>query len=194
MLIKNIIEDIKNAEENLEFTKKGWKPILKVHKDAKILIVGQAPGIITQEKENVFKDKSGERLRAWMDISEAEFYDTNDFAVLPLDFYYPGKAKTGDKPPRKDFAKKWHPKLVALMPKIQLIILTGSFAQKEYLDMTRKKNLTETVRAYKEYLPKYFPLVHPSPLNQRWEKKNPFFKEIVIPDLQTIVHNIISSE
>lgn len=193
MLIEDIIIEIKEDKENKEFTDKGWEPILMVNPNAKILIIGQAPGIKTQEKAAVFLDKSGERLRGWLQVSEKEFYESNNFAVLPLDFYYPGKAKTGDKPPRENFAQKWHPKLLELMPKIELILLTGTYAQKAYLKDEGKSNLTETVRNFQEYLPNYFPLIHPSPINQRWEKKNPFFKDEVLPYLQNLVSEILKN-
>lgn len=193
MSLETIIKKIEKSPENKTYLDKGYKPILMVNPLAKILIIGQAPGIVTQEKEAVFLDKSGERLRDWLGVSKDDFYNTNDFAVLPLDFYYPGKAKSGDKPPRKDFAKKWHPQLIKLMPNIKLIILLGTYAQKEYLKDRYKDNLTKTVKAYKEYLPDYFPLVHPSPINQRWEKKNPFFKEEVLPELKNVVSKILNT-
>lgn len=190
MQLEDIILAIKNSEENKEFKAKGWKPVLMVNSKAKILIIGQAPGLKTQIAQKVFMDKSGNRLREWLNVSEEEFYETNDFAVLPLDFYFPGKSKTGDKPPRKAIAKKWHPLLLELMPNIELIILAGAHAQKEYLK-NNNKNLTETVKHFKDYLPNYFPIIHPSPLNHRWESKNPFFEKAVIPYLQTLVSKIL---
>lgn len=192
MSLETIINSIKQDEENQEFTLKGWEPILKVHEDAKILIIGQAPGIKTQEKQKPFYDKSGERLMVWMQLSRKQFYELNDVAVLPLDFYFPGKGKTGDKPPRKHIASKWHPQLLACMPHIQLIVLAGAHAQKEYLKNSMKKNLTETIRNYQSYLPTYFPIIHPSPLNARWMAKNPFFKEDVLVAFQQIISSIIN--
>src|SRR5699024_6216858 len=113
-------------------------------------------------KEDVFRDQSGDRLRDWMGIDEEMFYDSNRVAVLPMDFYFPGKGKTGDLPPRKDFAKKWHQRLLDCMPKVECIVLIGTYAMKYYLKKDMKRNLTETVKVFDEYLPEYFPIVHPS--------------------------------
>ncbi|MDZ7834725.1 MAG: uracil-DNA glycosylase family protein, partial [Alkalibacterium sp.] len=107
---------------------------------------------------------------------------------LPMDFYYPGKAKSGDVPPRKGFAEKWHPRLLAEMPNLETIILVGNYAQKHYLGKRREKNLTETVRHFRDYLPGYFPLVHPSPLNHGWLNRNPWFKSEVLPVLKKLIN------
>lgn len=189
--IKNIREQIIQDQDNQSFSKQGWQPIFQAHEDAKILIIGQAPGIKTQGQGISFKDKSGDKLREWMGIDEDVFYNSHLIAVLPLDFYFPGKAKTGDLPPRKDFASKWHPLLIEAMPKVELTLLIGTYAQKEYLKKTAKQNLTQTVLAYEEYLPKYFPLVHPSPLNFRWFNKNPEFESNIVPVLKAMVQTIL---
>ncbi len=145
MTLEEIIIQIKNDEENKDFTDMGWEPIFMINHQARILIIGPAPGRITQEKVGVFLDRSGDRLREWLQVSDEMFYESDHFAVMPLDFYFPGKGKSGDKPPRKGFAKKWHPKLMKLMPSLELIILVGAFAQKEYLKESYEKNLTESV-------------------------------------------------
>ncbi|TAH74715.1 MAG: uracil-DNA glycosylase family protein [Anaerolineaceae bacterium] len=189
--IASIRKAIMEDPNNLEFTKKGWNPIFMANPQSKLLIIGQAPGIKTQEKSQSFMDKSGNKLREWLGVTEDIFYNSGKIAVLPLDFYFPGKGKTGDLPPRKDFAPKWHPMLINKMPQIELTLLIGSYAQKFYLKGRMKQNLTETVKAYQEYLPEYFPLVHPSPLNIRWFKKNPEFEEIIVPQLQSIVKSIL---
>lgn len=187
------INSIRNAiiKDNVEFTKLGYNPIFRAYEEAKIVIIGQAPGITTQLKDDVFRDESGDRLREWMGIDEKVFYDSKMIAVLPMDFYYPGKAKTGDKPPRKDFADKWHPLLLECMPNVKLVLLIGMYAQKHYLGKDMKDNLTKTVMAYNEYLPKYFPLVHPSPLNRRWMAKNPWFENEVLPVLKSELSAIL---
>ncbi|VEU80852.1 uracil-DNA glycosylase family protein [Haploplasma axanthum] len=186
-IIKN---KIINDSENLQFKKQGYQPIFMANKNAKILIIGQAPGLKTQEKGFVFMDKSGDKLREWLGITYDYFYNSGEIAVLPLDFYYPGKAKTGDLPPRIEFAEKWHKSIIDEMPNIKLTILIGTYACKYYLGDTFRENLTETVRAYRAYLPKYFPLVHPSPLNFRWFNNNKWFGD-VIKELQEIVKIII---
>lgn len=187
------IEAIRAAiiKDNEAFSKQGYNPIFRAYEEAKIVIIGQAPGIKTQLRDDVFRDESGDRLRAWMGIDESMFYDSKLVAVLPMDFYYPGKALTGDKPPRKDFADKWHPQLLACMPKVELIILIGVYAQKHYLGVNMKKNLTETVKSFEVYLPTYFPLVHPSPLNRRWMAKNPWFELEVLPVLKKTITTIL---
>lgn len=182
--IKIIKRDIISSPENSEQTSKGWEPIFMVYPEAKVVIIGPAPGIKTQQAGIPFQDKSGDRLRGWMGISSEEFYESHKIAVLPLDFYFPGKAKSGDLPPRKGFAEKWHPRLIALMPNVELIVLMGVYAQKLYLKKAYKGTLTETVFAYEEYLPRYFPIVHSSPLNFRWLNKNPEFEKKLVPVLK----------
>lgn len=188
--LSEIIDAVKL--DNMEFTKMGWEPILQVSMNARILIIGQAPGIRTQLEGDVFRDLSGDRLRDWMGIDESTFYDSGLISILPMDFYFPGKGKTGDLPPRKDFASKWHPLLLECMSDVVLIILIGTYAQNYYLKDVKKRNLTETVRSYRAYLPDYFPLVHPSPLNRRWEAKNPWFVEDVLPEFKKVVWDVLN--
>ena len=113
------------------------------------------------------------------------------FAVIPMDFYYPGKGKSGDLPPRKDFAEKWHPAILANLPNIELTILIGQYAQKYYLP-ENNLNVTETVHHFRDFLPHFLPLVHPSPRNQIWLKKNPWFEQEIVPTLQKQVKAILS--
>ncbi len=191
MTIAEIRQAIMQDPANQAMTAQGWQPIFTAHPETKILLIGQAPGIKTQLKEDVFRDQSGKRLRQWLDITEETFYESGKISVLPLDFYFPGKAKTGDLPPRLDFAKKWHPLLLQEMPQVELTILIGLYAQKFYLQDRAKKTLTATVQAYQEYLPEYFPLPHPSPLNVRWFKNNPYFETEMVPALQTLVQKVL---
>lgn len=176
---------------NESFTKEGIPPLFKASKEARIVIVGQAPGRKAEETRLFWNDPSGDRLREWMGIDREVFYGSNRMAQLPMDFYYPGKAKTGDEPPRKGFAEKWHPLLLKEMPHVETILLVGSYSQKYYLDKNRGKNLTETVRNYRNYLPDYLPLVHPSPLNIGWLKRNQWFEDEVLPILREIVRELI---
>lgn len=191
-------EDIKQKiiadKMNDAYTSRGILPLFKASKDASIAIVGQAPGRKAEETQLFWNDLSGDRLRDWMGISREEFYETDRIAHLPMDFYYPGKAKQGDMPPRKGFAEKWHPQLLEEMPNIQTIVLIGNYAQKYYLDKRREKNLTETVRNYKKYLTEYLPLVHPSPLNNGWFKRNLWFETYVLVALKEIVRNSLNKE
>lgn len=189
--IEKIKEEIIADPMNESYTRDGIEPLFKASAQARIAIVGQAPGRKAEETRLFWNDPSGDRLREWLDMSREEFYNTDLIAQLPMDFYYPGKAKTGDVPPRKGFAEKWHPPLLAEMPNIETILLIGNYAQKYYLDKDREKNLTETVRSFQKYLPKYFPLVHPSPLNIGWLKRNPWFEKEVIPVLNEVVSKLI---
>ena len=176
---------------NERYTSRDIEPLFKATEEARIAIIGQAPGRKAEESQLFWNDLSGDRLREWMGISREVFYETSKIAHLPMDFYYPGKAKSGDMPPRKGFAEKWHPLLLKEMPNIETIILVGGYAQKHYLGQQREKNLTETVRNHKQYLPEYLPLVHPSPLNYGWMKRNPWFEQEVLPTLRELIQSIL---
>ena len=186
-----IIKRLKEDSRNKSYTERGIPPIFQVSPKAQILIIGQAPGKKVEESLIPFNDKSGEKLVQWMGIDRDTFY-SEKIAILPMDFYYPGKGKTGDLPPRSFIAKEYHKDILDLMPDIKLTILIGSYSMKYYLSKSMKENLTETVRSYKEYLPKYFPIVHPSPLNFRWQKANPWFEGEVVPVLRDMVEKILA--
>lgn len=190
MSLKDIIKQIELDKRNAEYTNKNIPPILQVDKEARILIVGQAPGKKVEESLIPFNDKSGETLISWMGIDRDTFY-SDKIAILPMDFYYPGKGKTGDLPPRKFIANEYHESILNELKNIELTILIGKYSMDYYLKGQMKKNLTETVRCFDEYLPRYFPIVHPSPLNFRWQAKNPWFIENVVPVLQKTVKNIL---
>ncbi|GGR46810.1 uracil-DNA glycosylase [Nocardioides luteus] len=168
----------------------GFDPIYVAHPDARCLIIGQAPGIKAQQSGIAFNDTSGQRLIEWLGVDEATFRDPTAFAILPMDFYYPGKASTGDLPPRADFAPSWHPRLIELMPRIRLTLIVGAYAQRHYLG--GKESLTERVRSFRDYLPDRFPLVHPSSLNFRWQARNPWFATDVLPELRLRVEEAIA--
>ncbi len=191
-IFEMIKQEIMADPMNDYYTRDGISPLFKASENAGIAIVGQAPGRKAEKSQLYWNDLSGDRLREWMGISREEFYGTDRIAHLPMDFYYPGKAKQGDLPPRKGFAEKWHPLLLEKMPNIETIILVGNHAQKYYLGNKMEKNLTETVRNYKNYLPKYLPLVHPSPLNIGWFKRNPWFESEVLLVLKEIVGNCLN--
>ncbi|EMY76410.1 uracil-DNA glycosylase family protein [Leptospira weilii serovar Ranarum str. ICFT] len=166
------------------------KPIFRVNPMARILLIGQAPGLKVHESGIPWQDASGERLRAWMGLSADTFYDEQIVAIMPMGFCYPGKGKSGDLPPRPECAPEWHPRLLPLMPNIRLTILIGQYAQERYL-LKKKANLTETVKAFREYAPQYLPLVHPSPRNQIWLKRNPWFEKQLVPDLQKRIQALL---
>ncbi|GMN09597.1 uracil-DNA glycosylase family protein [Croceitalea sp. MTPC9] len=162
----------------------GPRPIVAAHPDAKIIIIGQAPGTKVHETGVPWDDPSGRQLRKWLGVSDEVFYDETKIALVPMGFCYPGKGKGGDLSPRKECAPLWHQQLWDSMPNLELIILIGTYAQSYYLKGEMEKNLTETVRAYRNYLPKYFPLPHPSPRNRFWLSKNPWFESEVLPELK----------
>ncbi|AYO47557.1 uracil-DNA glycosylase family protein [Streptococcus mutans] len=191
--LEEITKAIMADSQNKVFTEKNIEPLFAAPKTARINIVGQAPGIKAQESRLYWNDKSGDRLREWMGVDYDTFYHSGYFAVIPMDFYYPGKGKSGDLPPRKGFAQKWHQPILDLLPDIQLTILIGNYAQKYYLHQKSSVKLTDTVAHYKKYLPDYFPLVHPSPRNQIWMSKHPWFEAQVVPDLKKIIQQIIQS-
>ena len=161
----------------------GANPILRAKRSARILIIGQAPGIKVHESRIPWNDPSGKRLREWMKVKDEVFYDETKIAIIPMGFCYPGKRKSGDLPPREECAPLWHEKLLKLLPNIQLTLLIGQYAQNYYLEGTGP-TLTETVKNWKNYGPKYFPLPHPSPRNIRWLKKNSWFESKTIPQLR----------
>lgn len=190
------IEDIRQAiiadPENIEFTKRGIFPLFEAHETARIVLVGQAPGSRAEATGLYFRDPSGDNLRAWLGVDEEMFYESGLYAVVPMDFYFPGSGKSGDLPPRKDFADKWHADILAQMPNVELMILIGQYAQHYYLKQRKSVKVTDNVRNYQNFLPDYFPLVHPSPRNNIWQVKNPWFREEVLPDLKRIVAEILS--
>lgn len=190
MTLQEMIDKLKADERNRDYTARGIGPIFQIHEKAKILIIGQAPGKKVEESGIPFHDKSGEKLMAWMGIDSDTFY-SQAISIMPMDFYYPGKAKTGDKAPRRFIAAEYHQALRQLMPEIEMTILIGNYAMKYYLKGRMERNLTETVRHYQDYLPDYFPIVHPSPLNFRWQAKNPWFEANVVPALQQRVYTLL---
>lgn len=171
----------------------GYVPVYSAAASARMVIVGQAPGRVAQATRKPWNDVSGIRLRQWLGLSDEQFYDPSLVALIPMDFYYPGKGKHGDLPPRPGFAEQWHPLLLQNMPNVQLIILVGRYAQEYYLKGIAKRTLSETVMHHEEYGPKYFPIVHPSPLNFRWLAKHPWFEEEVVPTVRQRVHKILQN-
>ncbi len=169
----------------------GPRPIVVAHPNAKIVIIGQAPGTKVHTTGVPWDDPSGKQLRKWLGVTDEVFYDETKIALIPMGFCYPGKGKSGDLPPRTECAPLWHESLFDAMTQLELVILIGTYAQKYYLGKGMKKTLTETVKSYKSYLPKYFPLPHPSPRNRFWLSKNPWFEERVILDLKEGVSAIL---
>ncbi len=169
------------------------RPVLRAQATARLLIVGQAPGTRVHETGVPWNDASGERLRAWLALDREQFYDDRNIAIVPMGFCYPGtQANGGDAPPRKECAPLWHPRLRAALGQIELTLLVGSYAQAYYLSGRRQSSLTETVRSWRDYLPDYFPLPHPSWRNTHWLHRNPWFEEAVLPELRARVHALLA--
>lgn len=162
----------------------GPRPVLQVSESARILIVGQAPGIRVHQTGVPFDDPSGNRLRAWMGIDKNVFYDAEKIAIVPMGFCYPGTGKSGDLPPRPECAPTWRAKLLDQLPQISLTLVIGQYAQAWHLGRLAKDNLTETVKAWQEFGRHVIPLPHPSPRNNIWLKKNPWFEQQVMTALQ----------
>ena len=170
----------------------GPRPVLRAHADARLMIVGQAPGTKVHASGIPWNDNSGLRLRDWLQTEPETFYDETRIAIVPMGFCYPGREdRGGDKPPRPECAPAWHPRLQAALPKVELTLLVGLYAQARYLGKARKANLTETVRAWRDYLPDYLPLPHPSWRNTAWLKRNPWFEAELLPDLRNRVRSLI---
>jgi len=168
-------------------------PVCDFSATSKIVIIGQAPGRIVHESGIPWDDKSGDNLRQWMDIDKEVFYDASLIGIVPMGFCYPGTGKSGDLPPRKECAPQWHQLIMDQMKDIELILLIGKYAQDYYLKKTAKKNLTETVRNFYEYLPRYFVLPHPSPRNNIWMKKNEWFAEDLLPILKKETKRVLDN-
>ena len=162
----------------------GARPVLRASPTARILLVGQAPGTKVHASGIPWDDKSGDRLRQWMGLDKATFYDESKIAIIPMGFCYPGRGKSGDLPPRPECARLWREQLHALLPQIELTILIGAYAIDYYLKNTKAKTLTETVQQWHHYWPAFIPLVHPSPRNEMWLRRNPWFEADIVPVLR----------
>lgn len=189
--MKQLLTDIRNCEVCTEHLPFGPRPVVTAHSKARIAIIGQAPGMKVHQSGIPWDDPSGKKLREWLGISENQFYDESLMALVPMGFCYPGKGNSGDLPPRSECAPLWHEALLHKMPDLKLVILIGTYAQNYYLDGKKKTNLTETVRSFQNYLPRYFPLPHPSPRNRFWLSKNPWFQLDVLPVLKKMTDDLL---
>jgi uracil-DNA glycosylase len=162
----------------------GPRPVLRASATARLLIVGQAPGTRVHETGIPWNDPSGDRLREWLAVDRETFYDEARIAIIPTGLCYPGRKGAGDAPPRPECAPRWHPRLLAALPRIELVLLVGQYAQAFYLGARRKATLAATVQAHEEYEPRFLPLPHPSPRNKLWLRRNPWFEAEVVPHLR----------
>jgi uracil-DNA glycosylase len=167
------------------------RPVFRVGPGAHLMIVGQAPGRRVHETGIPWNDPSGDRLRAWLAMDRDTFYDSARIAIVPAGLCYPGTVNGADLPPRPECAPLWHPRFRAALPRLRLTLLVGQYAQAHYLGAARKKTLSETVRAYRDYLPDFFPLPHPSWRNTAWITRNPWFAAQLLPALRRAICAIL---
>lgn len=168
----------------------GPRPVLQLHPSARILIAGQAPGRKVHESGIPFNDASGDRLRSWLGMSRETFYDAEQVAILPMGFCFPGTGKSGDLPPRPECAATWRAQLLSSLPNVKLTLVIGQYAQ-AYHFPGEKVALTELVQKWRSYWPATVPLPHPSPRNNLWLKRNPWFADEVLPALQKLVAEVL---
>jgi len=162
----------------------GPRPIVQAHAAARILVVGHAPGLRAHTTGIPWDDPSGERLRDWMGVDKDTFYDASRIAIIPMGYCYPGRGTGGDRPPRRECAELWLDHLLARLPALEFTLLVGQYAQRHFLRGRSKSSLTETTRAWRDYAPRYFPLPHPSPRNQPWFAREPWFEHELVPALR----------
>lgn len=191
--LNQLLQEIQRCTLCADHLPLGPRPVVSAAPNARILIIGQAPGTKVHASGIPWDDASGRRLRQWMDLSDEQFYDPQQIAIIPMGFCYPGRGKSGDLPPRPECAPRWHQSLLDQLPQLRLTLLIGQYAQKYYLGRRRQRNLTETVMAFEDYLPEFFPLVHPSPRNGIWLRKHPWFEEAVVPALQGRVREVLGT-
>jgi uracil-DNA glycosylase len=189
--MKALLREIANCTVCAAYLPHGPRPVLAAGARSKIVIIGQAPGRKVHESGVAWHDQSGDTLRAWLGVDAETFYDTSTFALVPMGFCYPGSGKTGDLPPRPECAPLWHERLLDGMTEVKLILLIGQYSQARYLDAKAGATLTETVRGFRDHLPRYLPLPHPSPRNRIWLRRNPWFEAEVIPELRKRVARIL---
>ncbi len=185
--LPQLLKEIRRCDLCAAHLTEGVNPVLQADSQARLLIIGQAPGLQVHQTSVPWEDASGDRLRSWLSLDKKEFYGKS-VALVPMGFCYPGRGKSGDLPPRKECAQTWHEKLLKQLSNVQLTILIGQYAQSYYLP-SREKTLTATVKNFREYLPEFLVLPHPSPRNNIWLAKNPWFEEEVLPLLRERVKN-----
>ena len=186
-----LLAEIRACQECEPHLPLGPRPVLAADPDSKILIVGQAPGIRVHQSNVPWDDPSGNRLRDWMGIDKPQFYNERVVAIVPMGFCYPGTGKSGDLPPRPECRQLWHDQLLAQLTEVRLTLVIGAYAHDYCLGTTRKRTLTQTVQAWKQYTPKHLPLPHPSPRNNRWLAKNPWFEVEVLPWLKQRIKRLL---
>ena len=193
MDLSTLLESVRSCRVCEHDLPLGPRPVLQAGERARILIVGQAPGARVHATGIPWNDASGTRLRRWMGIGTEAFYDAAKVAIIPIGFCYPGRGRSGDLPPRRECAPLWLEALLSRLPRIELTLLIGRYAQRHFLGSRCKGSLAETVQAWQEYGPRFFPLLHPSPRNEPWLKRNPWFEQQLIPELSQRIERLVAA-
>jgi len=191
--LTSLLREIRACTLCAEHLPLGPRPVLAAHAGARVLIIGQAPGRRVHASGVPWDDPSGDRLREWLGVERDVFYDARSVALVPMGFCYPGTGRSGDLPPRPECAATWHEPVLSRLPRVRLVVLLSRYAHEAYLGDRCKGSLTDTVRAWKEYGPRHFPLPHPSPRNNLWLRKNPWFERGVVPDLKKRVRKALAN-
>jgi uracil-DNA glycosylase len=186
--LTKLVEEVRACRLCEDVLPLGPRPVLRATATAKVLIAGQAPGTKVHESGIPWNDASGQRLRAWLSLSDDVFYDQSRVAIIPQGFCYPGRGAHGDLPPSPRCQATWHVRLIAAMPKIEVVVAAGQYAHAFHLGSRRRATLTETVAAWREFAPRCFPIPHPSWHNNRWLKVNPWFERDLVPAMRRVVH------
>lgn len=191
--LQDLLQEIRQCTRCAAELPLGPRPVLRAASTARLMIVGQAPGTRVHETGIPWNDPSGERLRDWLQVGRDVFYDEGRIAIVPMGFCYPGVDRNGgDKPPRPECARHWHPLLAPHLPRVELTLLVGAYAQKYYLGDRRMRSMTETVRRWRDFMPRFLPLPHPSWRNTVWLRKNPWFGEEILPALRDRVRSLLA--
>ncbi|GGC31904.1 uracil-DNA glycosylase [Novosphingobium marinum] len=183
-MIADLLEEIRACRACEAHLPHGVRPIIQAGRDARVLIVGQAPGSRVHASGISWDDDSGDRLRDWTGLSRRDFYDPEQVALMPMGLCYPGKGTGGDLPPRRECAPLWHDRLLAAMPTVRLTLLVGQYAQKAWLPPALRPSMTATVRRWREMPEGLFPLPHPAWRSRLWMAKHPWFEAGVLPVLR----------
>ncbi len=189
-VLRDLLADIRACRLCEAHLPLGANPVLRASATARLMIVGQAPGTRVHATGIPWNDPSGDRLRAWLQLDRDTFYDASRIAIVPMGFCYPGRGRSGDLPPRSECAELWHERLLALMPALELVLLVGSYAQNHYLGRSGE-TLTERVRRWRDFSPRYIPTPHPSPRNTLWLRRNAWFEAEVVPELRSRVQALL---
>jgi uracil-DNA glycosylase len=190
--LASLLTEVRACEICAAHLPHGPRPVLQMHTSARVLIAGQAPGRKVHESGIPFDDASGDRLRAWLGMSREVFYDAKRVAILPMGFCYPGTGKSGDLPPRPECAQTWRAQLLSRLKKLELTLVIGQYALAYHLP-NETGSLTEIVQDWRKHWPLIVPLPHPSPRNNIWLKRNPWFEDELVPVIQKRVSDILNA-